>query len=208
MDDKTKNELLALSSNFGEIALDSILSDGIFRDIPVVGSLISLSKLTYSISDYFLLTRIIHFVNELDLKSQSDIDELKIKYFKDDDYIKIGSKILLAIEKSDDQRKLKWLAKCFRLLLDKQISKSTFMRLTSIINNVFAEDIEQILIFNQRKEITSSNDIIETYVLDQLFSAGLLESRGFDGGDISGNNSGTIYALNNYGKIIMEKLLK
>lgn len=208
MENKIKNELLSLSTNLGEIALDSILSDGIFKDIPIVGSLISFGKLTYSISDYFLLTRIIHFINELDLKTQDEIDKFKKKYFKDKDYNKIGSKILLAIEKADEQKKLKWLAKCLRLLIDRKITRSNFMRLTTIITNAFVEDVEKLKVFDEREEITSENDIIETYILDQLFSLGLLEMHGFDAGDISGVNSGTVYALNEFGKIVNDKILE
>jgi len=208
MENKIKKEILSLSTNLGESALDSILSDGIFKDIPVVGSLISLGKLTYSISDYFLLTRIIHFINGLDLKTQDEIDKFKRKYFKDKDYNKIGSKILLAIEKADDQKKLKWLAKCFRHYFDRKITRSNFLRLTTIITNAFVEDVEKLKVFDEREEITSENDIIETYILDQLFSLGLLETHGFDAGDISGVNSGNIYALNEFGKIVKDKILE
>jgi len=208
MDNPIKEELLALSTNLEEMALDSIISDGIFKDIPVVGSLISIGKFTLSISDYFLLTRIIHFINELDLKNQEEIDELKRKYFKDKDYNKIGSKILLTLERSDDLKKIKWLAKCFRLFLDKIITKSEFMRLSSIINNAYVDDVEKITIFDLKREITSQNEIVETYVLDHLFSIGLLETHGFDGGADWGKNSGTVYSLNKFWKKFKDIILK
>jgi hypothetical protein len=208
MGNKTKDELISLSTNLSETALDSIMAEGIFKDIPVIGSMISVGKLIYSISDYFLFTRIIHFINELDLKNQQDVDDLKRKYFSDNDYNKIGSKILLTLERSDDQKKIKWLAKCFRLFLDKFIIKDEFMRLTSILNNSYVSDLEKIIVFDKRKNITSHNDLVETYVLDHLFSIGLLESHGFDGGNATGENAGTIYGLNKFGQKIKDLIIK
>ncbi len=208
MDKKSKDELLALSTNLGENALDSIISDGIFKEFTIIGPIISLWKLTRSIYDYFLFSRIILFINELDLKNQNEIDELKRIYFKDNDHKKIGAKLLLTLEKADDIKKIKWLAKCFRLFLDKIIIKGEFMKLTSIINNAYVEDVEKIIVFDQRQEITSQNDIIETYVLDHLFSIGLLTNLGFDGGEYSGQNSGAVYCLNAFGQKFKDMVIK
>lgn len=203
-----KDEILSLSKDLGEIGLDSLMEDGLFKDIPFIGSGISVIKLMNSVSDRILLTKIIHFINNLDLKNQEEIEEFKKKYFKEKDYNKIGSKLLLILEKADNSTKIEWLSISLKLFINKSISKSDFLRIASIINSGYVEDIEQISIFTQRTEITSTNDLIESYILDHLFSIGLLESHGFDGGDISGNNSGTIYGLNRFGKIFSERIIK
>ena len=158
MNEKDKNEILSLSQDLGELALDSILKDGLFKDLPLIGSVFSVSKLLLSVNDRMLLVRLIHFINDLNLKTQEEID------------------------------------------------KKHFLRMSSIINSAYTEDVEKISIFNKRAEITSFNDLIETYILDHLFSLGLLESHGFDGGT-NGENSGTIYALNEFGCIMNQKIV-
>lgn len=207
MDKESKSELLSLSSNLGEVALDSLLKDGLFKDIPVFGSLISVGRLVKSVTDTLLLHRILVFINELELKNQSDIDELKEKYFRDENYQEIGAKILFTIEKADDAKKLKWQAKLLRLYLDKGVNRSKYFRLASIINNAFSQDAQQIASFRERRVIRSNNEWIESYVLDHLFSIGLLDNVGIDGGDVSGNNSGTIYELNEFGQIFLNEVL-
>ncbi len=202
-----KQEILSLSKDLGETAIDSLLNDGIFKDIPFIGAGISVVKLIKSASDRILLSKIICFINELNLKNQDEIDEFKEKYFKDSDYNQIGSKVLLILERADNITKIKWLAKSLRLFVDRGLDKQQFLRISSIINSAYTEDVKQIMIFDKRKEITSHNDLIETYILDHLFSIGLLENHGFDGGDAAGLNSGTIYTLNNFGKIIKEKII-
>jgi len=202
-----KGEILSLSKDLGETAIDSLLDDGIFKDIPFIGTGISVVKLLKSASDRILLTKIIHFINDLNLKNQEEIDKFKEKYFKDSDHKKIGSKVLLILERADNATKIKWLAKSLRLYVDRDIDKQQFLRISSIINSGYTEDVQKIKIFDKRDEITSENDLIDTYILDHLFSIGLLESHGFDGGDAAGLNSGTIYALNNFGKIMKEKIV-
>lgn len=207
MNETEKNEILSLSKDLGELAIDSLLDDGLFKDIPFIGTGISVVKLMKSASDRILLIKIIHFINDLDLKSPTEISEFKEKYFKDKDYKKIGSKILLILERADNLIKIKWLAKCLRLFVNKELSKLQFLRISSIINSAYIEDVEQISVFDIREEITSQNDLIDSYILDHLFSIGLLISHGFDGGDATGINSGTVYALNEFGKILKEKII-
>lgn len=207
MNETIKNDILSLSNGLGEIAIDSLLEDGIFKDIPFISTGISVIKLVQSASDRILLTKIIHFINDLNLKNQKDIDEFKEKYFKDSDYRNIGSRILIILERADNTTKIKWLAKSLRLFVDKDIDKQQFLRISSIVNSAYTDDVQYLKIFKQREEITSQNDLIDTYILDHLFSVGLLESHGFDGGDGFGINSGTIYALNKFGEIMIEKII-
>lgn len=207
MNEIEKNEILSLSKDLGETAIDSLLDNGIFKDVPFIGTGMSVVKLIKSVSDRILLTKIIHFINHLNLKNQGEVDGFKERYFKDSDYSKIGSKVLLILERADNATKIEWLAKSLRLFVDKDLNKQKFLRISSIINSAYTEDVQQIKIFDQRDKITSQNDLIETYILDHLFSIGLLESHGFDGGNIEGLNSGTIYALNNFGKIMKEKII-
>ena len=207
MNETERKEILSLSKNLGEIAIDSLLDDGLFKDVPFIGSGISIAKLIKSVSDRILLSKIIHFLNDLNLKNQKEIDEFKHKYFKDSNYKEIGSKVLLILERADNAYKIKWLAKSLRCFVDGELSRQQFLRLSSIINSAYSEDVLQMSAFNKRAEITSQNDLIDTYVLDHLFSIGLIESHGFDAGDAAGVNSGTIYALNDFGRIMKEIII-
>ena len=207
-DKKIKDELITLSSNLGEVAIDSILTDGIFKDIPIISSIISLAKLGKTASDSLLLIRLIKFINSLDLKSELEVKKFKEKYFKNEDYPKIGSKILLILEKADEELKIKWLAKSLLLFLDNVITLNEFLRISSIINSLFPIDVEKIVVFRERDRITSINDLVESYVLNHLYSIGLLSTGGFDGGDVSGKNAGNVFVLNKFGNIFMNHLLE
>ncbi len=207
MNETEKNEILSISKDLGETVIDSLLKDGLFKDIPIIGTGISVGKLVKSVSDSILLYKIIHFIDELGLKNQEEVDEFKNKYFKDKNYKNIGSKILLILERSDSLTKIKWLAKSLRLFIERKISNREFLRISSIINNAYVEDVNLITVFDKRAKITSQNNLIDTYILDHFFSIGLLENNGFDGGDATGKNSGTKYALNKFGELLKEIII-
>jgi len=65
MNEVEKREILSLSKDLGEVGLDSLLENGLFKDAPIIGTGISIAKLINSVSDRILLTKIIHFINEL-----------------------------------------------------------------------------------------------------------------------------------------------
>lgn len=202
-----KTELQNLSGNLGEILIDSILVEGIFKELPLFATLTSVAKLTASVSDRILLKKLEVFINNLNIKSDEEIEEFKEKYFKVSDYKRIGEKLLLSLERADSSIKISWLSKILLLLLSKEIQRSDFMRLSSIITGCYISDVSKITVFSERNEIRSSNTLIETYSLDHLYSVGLIETRGFDGGNAAGENSGTIYGLNHFGEIFLKKII-
>lgn len=208
MNNIEKNEILSISKDLGEVAIDSLLNDGLFKDIPIIGTVLSVGNLVNSISDRILLSKLLHFINELNLKSSAEVDDFKQKYFKDNDYSKIGSRILLSLELADNLEKIRWLARTLRLFIEEELTKSEYLRLSSIINSVYVEDVLKINVFNLSEKITSTNNLnIESFVLEHLFSNGIISSCGFDGGDTSGENSGTVYFLNDFGLIIRDKII-
>ncbi len=207
MDKDSIKEIASISSDLSEVALDSILKDGIFKDIPVIGSLISIGNLSKSLFDRILLTKILTFLGELDLKNQDEIDSFKENYFKDKDYQYIGSKILLTIEKADELLKVRWLAKLFRGYIDNKYDRLEFLRLISIINSCYVTDVQRIIVFMEHDKLVSNNPHVESYILEHLFSIGLLSNVGFDGGNARDDDSGgNIYKLNNFGKAILNMI--
>ena len=74
LNETEKTEILSISKNLGEIGLDSLLGDGLFKDVPFISTGLSVTKLIRSVSDRILLTKIIHFINELGLKNQDEVN--------------------------------------------------------------------------------------------------------------------------------------
>ncbi len=209
MNDEMKNEILSLTSGLSESVIDSFLSDGLFRDVPILRSFVSIVKLTRNVSDIIFLKKLLTFFNALELKNQDEIDSLKQKFLKEKDHKRIGSKIIYVINSIDDEVKSKWLAKLFLKFIDKNISIDEFLILSSIIHQIYTTNAEGIKVFKQREVITSQNKLIKGSTLEHLCSVGLLSNVGIDEGDSTEESDhGSMFCLNEYGIIFMDILDK
>jgi len=209
-----KQDIISLTGNFSdvsiesaEVILDSLLKNGILKDIPIVGMLVALFKTGKQVTELFYLKKLIGFIygyekipEKMDKNITSDFEDEKKR--KD-----LGEKLLLIIESVDSIEKAGLIGKIFKLLKNEEISSPIFLRLCHLINKSFYDDLLQLIKFPDiNMVLTANNDIIEYTVLEELFSTGWLSELGFDGGDAFGNNSGTRYGLNTYAKIIIPLL--
>lgn len=53
-----KSELPALMNELGEIGIDSLLADGVLKDIPVLGSVLAIGKTYGNVRDYLFTKKI------------------------------------------------------------------------------------------------------------------------------------------------------
>ena len=198
-----------LTIDISELVVDSFLNDGLLKDIPIVGTGVNIIKLTSNISDTLLLNKLKIFMENLRIINQNDVERFKEK-MKNDKFKKdIGIKLLNIVNKTDEYIKIKWIANSFLEYLDGFIDKNFFFRIVTIINNTFVQDIIQLKHIKDKEEILSNNKRVESYVLNQLFSNGLLDNCGIDGGGASDEvDSGTIYVLNIFGEYIKKLILK
>ena len=197
-------ELTNTSLEFVELSLDSILKDGVAKDLPIVNSVLAIFKTTKNITEYYAQKKLVEFLNAADTLSSEEIGTYTSK-FKDDK--EIGTRILLLINKADTYKKASLMGRCLKLLaLD--FDSESYLRLCSMIERTFYEDITFLAYFNTKDtSITSKNDNIPTIVLESLFANGFISEFGFDGGDASGNTGGTIYRLNRFGIALKSVLL-
>lgn len=49
---------------FAELGIDSILSDGVLKEIPIVGTIVGVGKLAHNVHDRNLLRQTLSFINE------------------------------------------------------------------------------------------------------------------------------------------------
>lgn len=69
LDDKMietlKTDISGVCADFMEVGLDTILDDGLLKDIPVINSIISLYKTGMNIRERFLIKKLIVFLTSL-----------------------------------------------------------------------------------------------------------------------------------------------
>lgn len=154
------NDIENISANLSETLLDSFLNDGVLKDIPLISTIIGLSKTGFKINDALFAKKIIYFINEIEHISNDKVNEMINEIDDSDSFkIKVGEKLLYIIDKSDDHEKSKIIGKLFKAFLEKTIDYDLFLRCSKVVERVMIDDLEYFLETNY--EVLTIEDAAE-----------------------------------------------
>ena len=159
-----------------EILIDSVIEDGVLKDLPIAGTISSFIKITKSINDRNLLKQTLQFIKEF---NSGSIDFDKLKSYKDsinNDRNKAEEelgRVLIILNNFIDLEKSKMLANVFRSYVNGVISWDDFCEFSEIIKNLMLKDIDYIYkIYTGKLKNTSGYPL---YPFNRLGSLGLID---------------------------------
>lgn len=159
----------------GEVGIDSLLDDGIFKDIPIVSLVMGVGKTAQNIQERNLLYQTLNFIKSFNEKS---IDEKKLKKYKEkiDKSSKIAEKelgrVLIILNSNVEVKKSQMLGKVFRAYIDEMIDWNQFCDLSEAISRLFISDIN--LISDIWKHKINDSTQCMNYQIDRLVSIGFI----------------------------------
>ena len=147
------SDLQNVTSDIAETFTDTLLNDGLLKDIPILGTILGLTRASISLNERLLIKKLIYFLSELKEitteKRQKLINEIEsTEKYK----INVGEKLLYIIDKCDDHITAKYIAILFSSFLNEKINYSDFLRGSTIIQKLFIYDLEQ-FIKRSKKEL-------------------------------------------------------
>ncbi|MBN3897185.1 MAG: hypothetical protein HWQ41_18485 [Nostoc sp. NOS(2021)] len=164
-DSEITSQSLELFTEIAEVVIDSLMEDGLLKDIPFISLAVKVANIGKTVSDRIFLTKVKKFLLYLDkvpvrekqsfLKTLDDEPEKKSK---------LGEYLVLIIDRIDDLDKTQILAELFLNLIKEKINLETFRRLASAVNIAFVEDLKKLI-----KNTKNSED------LGNLIGSGLTE---------------------------------
>lgn len=170
IDSFNKESLVELSTDIAELLIDSKINSDLIKDIPVIGSLVKLFKSGASIRDYLFLKKLSIFLFELSKISIHKRNSFLLKAENDRSFKqKIGEKLLILLEKFDDNDKSILLANALKALIEEKITYKTFVILSQSIEKfslVYAEDFIKFYAFSSKE--------FQREVCEHFFNCGLL----------------------------------
>lgn len=139
-------DLQNVTTDLAESFSDTLLSDGILKDIPIIGTIIGLTKTTLSLKDRLLIKKLVYFISELKDINQEKRRELISQIDNSGkEKIKIGEKLLYIVDRAEDHIIAKYIAILFKAFLKEAITYQQFLRGATIIQNLISQDIEQLI---------------------------------------------------------------
>ena len=142
----TDSNLHNVTIGLAETITDSFITDGILRDIPIIGTIVGLTKASMNVADTLFLNKIFAFLSELESIKPSDRKKMIDKIDSSEKYsVKVGEKLLYIIDKSDDRETAKLIAKLFVAFLENELDYSDFLKSAKIIENIYIGDLTNFL---------------------------------------------------------------
>jgi hypothetical protein len=216
-----KRDEITITENFSdilfdtpEVFIDSLLHDGILKELPFVRTLIGMYKTSKQIIDVNYLMKLQAFIygfKRLSIKSERKIIS-KLNDGKEKD---IGANILLIIDRVESTQKAELIGKLFRILINNEIYHEVFLRLCHMIDKIYYDDLLILTnIFDDDGNIKYNprGNYPEGQILSQL---GIVKNDLITGGWIQDLSSDNVqdsekeenrYQLTYYGKIVMRLL--
>ncbi len=190
-------ELEALATDFAEIAIDQLSDvEGVAKEVPVVGSIVKVIKLGFSIKDIIFLKKLGKFLWHLRDVPCKERVELVEKLEKDSKYkAGVGSKIMLLLERADHFEKPMMIANAFKAYLYNEITYPQLQRINFGIDHLFIGDIDDFKSFHNNPQ----------HAMDECAHHNL-ELSGFVDLDILAGG-GTRPKINELGNLFAERVL-
>ena len=138
------NELIELSSDIGELSLDSFLDDGLFKDIPFVKNVISTFKLASNISKAVYVRNLFVFLQTIQNGTVTSKEREKHKnHFKKAKTIKKElDYVLIYCNRLIETESVKYFGKLYLALLNERISFNEFIKFSAILEKLLPGDVE------------------------------------------------------------------
>lgn len=134
------NDCESVSIDYLEMGIDSLLDDGVLKDIPVVKTVYTAIKLPKTISNAFNMKKLIRFCFHMkDIPSMERAKYVNTAIHEDKHF---GEKLMLTLDKIDDLEKIEMLVKLFRAYGHRDgIDYHTFRRLCIVLEKTYIQDL-------------------------------------------------------------------
>lgn len=163
------------AAGLAEVVLDAAVKEGVLRDIPVLGTLVGITRTAIAIRDRLFLSKLCYFLTELGAVPPEDrgkaIRELQES---EEQQVAVGEKLLYIIDRCQDHQAARNIGCVFKAFLEGFISYADFVRLAIAIDRLIADDLDAFL----RKEWRW----VPVWEASYLIGTGLVE---FDQSEIS-----------------------
>lgn len=161
--------------DFLELSIDSVLQDGLLKDIPIVGTIVNMGKFAQNVHDRNLLRQTLTFINEFNNGkfSPDEVEKHRKKVLASPRKLEeeLG-RILTILNRNIDSIKSVLEAKFYVAYLKRNINWYEFCELCDITDRLFISDINTLEEAYNLGGVTEAMTI--SYKHDRLISVGLL----------------------------------
>lgn len=166
-----------IATDLLEVGIDSVLDEGLLRDIPIVSVIVGTARVVQGVRDRHLLVQTLEFIGALQEQSipEDELDRHRRKLDADPEYAEeeLG-RVLVILDATLDREKSRLLAGLYAALVRERIDWDRFRELTDVVNRMFMADLPTLRAV-AAGEVQDTTQCGDAYRADRLSSLGLVE---------------------------------
>lgn len=160
-----------------ELGIDSILDDGLFKELPIVNVLVGIKNTAQNIHDRNLLKQTLEFIQEFNTGTINKEKLQKYKEMLEKDSKKAEKelgRVIIVLNSTIESEKSKMLANLFRNYINESINWEEFCEFSEIVRLLFIKDVTYLKKIYTGQMKDTSNCLL--YPIDRLTSLGLINT--------------------------------
>jgi hypothetical protein len=157
--DEIENHAADVLADWGEVAIDSFLENGLIRDIPVFGTALKAIQGGKAIRDYFFIQKLSEFIRHASTIKPEKIQEFRNHIENDRDFAdRTAIHLTVILDRLDEKEKAILLAKIFSSYINGDIDQQQMKRLASALDRALLADIIALMHFiRDNRNLTLDN---------------------------------------------------
>lgn len=190
----------------GEVALDSMLEDGTLKDLPLVGTAFKGLSVYTSVRDNLFARKLLRFLQHLSSVTKDERDGFVERMDREEKFrSRVGSNLLISLDKVDAVEKATLLAEAFRLYMVESIAYREFQILRAIVdafNLAYIDETRMVFTYDL------GDDTRQRDLLDHLVTCGIARASRIPGDEVLLHTSASVqYSKTLVGKLFVENVL-
>jgi hypothetical protein len=138
----------SLSKDYSEVLIDSITLNDTIRDIPLLGTIIAIGRLGWSIKEQIFAKKLIRFLSNLAEINQNERIDMLNRLDNEDGFThEVGDRLIEILDKLDSHKKPEMLARAFRAYAAQFINGEMLNRLNYTIEHLPYYEIQYVRTF-------------------------------------------------------------
>ena len=172
-----KEKFVDIAASNSEVILDSLLENGLLKDIPILGNIVSALRLKGDVANFLFAKKLEAFLVKLKSGNVDVIDPCIVDI---EMLTKVGSDLVFILERASNLDKAKWLAQAVIGLTERLYDLDTFERLIYVIDR-FSPTLKSTMdVWYWKRDLSDGQSYAFTYDADhpdELANLGLLKRK-------------------------------
>ena len=115
---------------------------GVTRDIPIIGTVVALTRATLAIRDRLFLNKLVHFLTELHVVPAEQRESMIRRANESGRFrVTVGEKLLYLLDRCEDHQTSRVVAILFKAFLQERISYDEFLKLAHAADRMMVQDL-------------------------------------------------------------------